>query len=496
MNIFKLFRFHLFIKIAVLSLCLFLFGACSDNSISSSAPFQLQPAGDYTQMTWTEAFDALHAQFSASYAFTEWKGIDWEAMKTVTRPKIVQAETDGDEIAFVTALREYIFFLPDGHVSMLGGEIVDLLFAKNRCSFGVAITGLDDGRVVTYVVTDGGPAAEAGIELGDEIVAWDGLPIAEALAAQSILWTYSLGPPATNEHRLLKQYQMLVIRPEGSQSTVTFRKDGGGGEQTVTLTATDDGGEIRKKSSLWGKVNINDLIHYHLLPSGYGYLFLGALMDFVAYQEGLDPLTPIYDEFKEAIQYFTDLDVPGIIVDLRANMGGSDSLAAALSGFFYQAPAFYEYQNWYNNITGTFENILLDDENAIIGRNVALNISPQTPHYEGPVIVIVNPLTISSGEGVAMAIQNLPQGQVLGFWGTNGSFGMTGGEATMPGDYKLHFPYGQSLNSNRTVQLDSRNGVGGVHPDIAVPKTLENMVAYSNGEDVELDYAVQTLQGL
>ena len=219
-------------------------------------------------------------------------------------------------------------------------------------------------------------------------------------------------------------------------------------------------------------------------------------MDFVAYQEGLDPLTPIYDEFKEAIQYFTDLDVPGIIVDLRANMGGSDSLAAALSGFFYQAPAFYEYQNWYNNITGTFENILLDDENAIIGRNVALNISPQTPHYEGPVIVIVNPLTISSGEGVAMAIQNLPQRQVLGFWGTNGSFGMTGGEATMPGDYKLHFPYGQSLNSNRTVQLDSRNGVGGVHPDIAVPKTLENMAAYSNGEDVELDYAVQTLQGL
>ena len=171
MNIFKLFRFHLFIKIAVLSLCLFLFGACSNNSSSSSAPFQLQPAGDYTQMTWTEAFDALHAQFSASYAFTEWKGIDWEAMKTVTRPKIVQAETDGDEIAFVTALREYIFFLPDGHVSMLGGEIVDLLFAKNRCSFGVAITGLDDGRVVTYVVTDGGPAAEAekGVKKGSNL---------------------------------------------------------------------------------------------------------------------------------------------------------------------------------------------------------------------------------------------------------------------------------------------------------------------------------------
>ena len=491
-----LFRFHPFIKMTVLSMCLLLFGACSDSSSSSSEPFQLQPAGDYTQMTWTEAFDALHAQFSAAYAFTEWKEIDWEAMKTVTRPKIVQAEADGDEIAFATALREYIFFLPDGHVSMTGGEIVDLLTTKNQCSFGLAITGLDDGRVVAYVVTDGGPAAEAGIEVGDEIVSWNGLSLAEALTAQSILWIYSLNPPATNEHKLLKQYQMLVIRPEGSQSTVTFRKDGGGGDQTVTLTATNDGGEILKKSSLWKKVDIYNLVHYSLLPSGYGYLFLGALMDVVAYQEGRDPLTPIYDKFKEAIQFFTNQHVPGIILDLRANMGGSDFLAADLSGFFYQAPVFYEYQNFYNDITGTFENILLNDENEIIGRNVALNISPQTPHYEGPVIVIVNSLTISSGEGVAMAIQNLPQGQIMGFWGTNGSFGMTGGEATMPGDYKIQFPYGQSLNSNRTVQLDSRNGVGGVHPDIDVPKTLENMVAYSNGEDVELDYAVQTLQGL
>jgi carboxyl-terminal processing protease len=494
-----LFGFRPFIKIIVLSLCLLLFGACSDSSSnpsSSSEPFQLQPAGDYTQITWTEAFDALHVQISAAYAFTEWKGIDWEAMKAVTRPRIVQAEADGDEIAFVTALREYIFFLPDGHVSMLGGEIVDLLTTKNQCSFGMAITGLDDGRVVPYVVTDGGPAAEAGIEVGDEIVAWDGLPIALALTAQSILWTYSLNPPATNEHKLLKQYQMLVIRPEGSQSAVTFRKDDGGVDQTVTLTATDDEGEILKKSSLWKNLDINNLVHYRLLPSGYGYLFLGALLDVVAYQEGLDPLTPIYDKFKEAIQFFTDQDVPGIIVDLRANMGGSDFLAADLSGFFYQAPVFYEYQNWYNNITGAFENILLDDENEIIGRNVALDIPLQTPYYEGPVIVIVNPLTISSGEGVAMAIQNLPQGQVLGFWGTNGSFGMTGGEATMPGGYKIQFPYGQSLNSNRKVQLDSRNGVGGVQPDIATPKTLENMVGYSNGEDVELDYAVQTLQGL
>jgi hypothetical protein len=46
--------------------------------------------------------------------------------------------------------------------------------------------------------------------------------------------------------------------------------------------------------------------------------------------------------------------VPGVIVDLRGNFGGSDELSADLCGFFYTAPSFYEYQEYYDKRNGKF----------------------------------------------------------------------------------------------------------------------------------------------
>ncbi len=110
-------------------------------------------------------------------------------------------------------------------------------------------------------------------------------------------------------------------------------------------------------------------------------------------------------------------------------------------------------------------------------------------------VVLVNPGTISSGEGPAMGIARLPQGRVIGFHGTNGSFGMVGGQIAMPGGYTIGYPFGRSVDQHGVVQLDSRNGIGGVAPNPRVPKTLENVLAFAAGIDVELQYAVRYLRG-
>jgi carboxyl-terminal processing protease len=94
-----------------------------------------------------------------------------------------------------------------------------------------------------------------------------------------------------------------------------------------------------------------------------------------------------------------------------------------------------------------------------------------------------------------MGISRLPDGAVIGFGGTNGSFGMVGAEIALPGGYTLGYPFGRSVDHNGVVQLDSRNGVGGVAPDLRVPKTLENLLAFAAGTDVELQYAVKYLRG-
>ncbi|MBA4395572.1 MAG: peptidase S41, partial [Desulfobacca sp.] len=56
--------------------------------------------------------------------------------------------------------------------------------------------------------------------------------------------------------------------------------------------------------------------------------------------------------------------------------------------------------------------------------------------------------------------------------------------------------FGRSVDRNGVVQLDSRNGIGGVTPNPRVPKTLANILAYAAGTDVELQHAIQYLRGL
>src|SRR5665647_71603 len=84
----------------------------------------------------------------------------------------------------------------------------------------------------------------------------------------------------------------------------------------------------------------------------------------------------------------------------------------------------------------------------------------------------------------------------MSFHGTNGSFGMVGGEIALPGGYTIGYPFGRSEDRYGVVQIDSRNGIGGVAPDERVPMTLANVLAYAGGVDVELQYAVDYLDGL
>ena len=109
-----------------------------------------------------------------------------------------------------------------------------------------------------------------------------------------------------------------------------------------------------------------------------------------------------------------------------------------------------------------------------------------------------------------MAVQRLPQGRVISYYGTNGSFGMAGAIITMPGGFQLHFPFGRSLDLNRRVQLDADgNGQGGVTPDIRVPLNdgilddgyfEDTYYWYTDLRKVELEYVTdifpQLLKGM
>jgi len=482
---------------------LLFFSGCSGGSDTDPRiGFSYPDPADYSALTWTDAFKAAHAKFSREYAFSNWKGVDWPTLSDRFLPRIAQAQAAGDERAYYLALHEYLCSIPDGHLS-LGAQNAAAPTALARelagGGFGMAVAELDDWRVIAAAIVPNGPADLAGIVVGAEVITWGGAPAGTTIGRIDVgavpfkLLTGAAGgetPQATDEHYRLEQARLLTRGPVGTNVQVVFKNPGAAVSQTVTLTAVDDGGQTFSLLNFARKADFSDQIDYRILPEGYGYVLVRMEHDLT---NPAQYPTRIFQKFQEAISSFVAAGVPGVIVDLRGNYGGSDKLAADMCGFFSAALTFYEYSEYYDKRAGRFLRITID-EHGLTPFIDNISIEPQTPYYGGPVVALINPGTISSGEGPAMCISRLPNGRAIGFGGTNGSFGMTGGEIMLPGGYSINYPFGRSVDKNGVVQLDSRNGFGGVVPNPRVPKSLENVLAFATGTDVELQYAVKYLR--
>jgi carboxyl-terminal processing protease len=469
----------------------------------AATPAYLPPEpGDHSKLSWVRAFDALHEQFSREYAFTEWKGIDWEALYAKYLPRIVTAEWAGDLGAYYVALKQYALETRDGHVGPSAatedaGRVVTA--AMDRLvggGYGLIATRLDDGRLVASWVKSGGPAAAAGIRLGAELVRWDGEPVALALSHVS---TVPMPATPTAWRLRYEQARYLVRDPVGLLTRVTFRNPGSAQLHTVRLRAMDDGRETLLMTDARSILNIGPFpertVEHRILPGNVGYLRLYFELDLP--EEWPGDHTPTLQLFRAAIADFVAAEVRGVVVDVRRNSGGSDQMVADFLASFFGKRSFYEYQDFYDALTGTFQIWLTDDETGEYLRpDQGVWIEPGERRYQGPIVCLVDNGCISSGEGIAMGLKRLPNARVVGFSGTNGSFGMAGDGCLMPGGFVVKWPYGRSLNEHRIVQVDARHGKGGVTPDVHVPMTLRNAVRVYKGDDVVLEYGLKTLRGM
>lgn len=439
---------------------------------------------DLSSLDWINAFDSLHAILEERYPFTEWKAIDWDQKKDLIRPKIEEAQNEGDPVKHTEALYEYLYSVPDGHM-MYRGDIGAFRQAMQAGSFGLNMIPLTDGNIVANIVPETGPAYLAGIRCGDEILSWDGVPILE-IPALEVYNNY--GGLATNyateEGRLISRYEVLSRDSVGAVVEVTYLSHGTGSQQTVTMTAIADDYALMLQAFFLTipMPDFDSTVTWRILEEQVGYLR-------VLQEEGDDSLTldeirqtKSYLDVKDAITSFNEQNINKLIIDLRFNAGGNDLLGSAISGFFLDSPDFYEY------ITGTS-----DDDFAIIDSIIT---QVENPHFGGEVVVIVGPNCISTGEGIPMMIQRLPNGRVISFWGTNGSFGIVPNVVFMTDSLQyILFPYSRSLDADQVIQLDSDSTLtGGIQPDIKIPLTVERVIeVWGEGKDVELEYAISIL---
>ena len=422
---------------------------------------------DFSQMTYTDAFDAMLEKFRKEYAYTDFKNIDWDAREKEFRPRFEAAEKDKDPHAFALALRDFIWSIPDTHVGMDTSPLTDDFLNDIAGGIGLALGETSDGKIVARFVTPGSPADKAGIEFGAEIVSMDGKPIDDVVSA-IVPWSSPFSNPEIKRLQQLRYATRFTM--DKGQVDVSFINPGGS-EKSAALDVVSERDSFSVTSFAAGEPVSSLPVDYQILPSGYGYIKISSFSD--------NQVLSI-QAWEYALQYFIDNEVPGVILDMRNNSGGSGWLADQMAAYFFNEETVVGKGSTYDEVTGDF---YMDPASE------ALMIPPREQlQYNGPVVVMVGPACVSACEFFSYAMTVNDRSIVVGEYPTAGAGG--GVEAfLMPENTYMQMTVSRQMDADGNIHIEG----SGVVPDVRVPVTVDTFKRELAGEDVILEAAEKVI---
>ncbi|HCU22403.1 MAG TPA: hypothetical protein DF698_05855, partial [Candidatus Atribacteria bacterium] len=325
--------------------------------------FQAPESEDFSSLIWSEAFDKLHTKFSREYGFTDWKKIDWSALYNQFKPRIDQAQESNDFTAYYLALKEYVHSIPDGHVHINSLPDIDNQYIGG--GFGFSVVKLSNGKLVVIWVDEKSNAYTQGIRPGAELIDWNGRPVQEVLDEVSTIFYNNT---ATEEDLINQKVGYLVRAPIDTKLSLSFKNTKGEIIKASLVAFNDKGASLKKTyPTTILSDGLRDLIlevkdpqdppesmvEKKILDGDIGYLKIWGLLDADLMDTGEIPST--LGLFKTAIEEFNQKKVKGLIVDIRNNVGGLDSMVADMLASFYTEKTLYEYQNCYNVLSDFWE---------------------------------------------------------------------------------------------------------------------------------------------
>ena len=297
---------------------------------------------------WACTIEALRS----TYAFGEWKQLNWTAVEESGADwiqKAAAADDPGDRSSLMArALQAAIARIPDGHVWMtINGAngttrgrpapyFPDYGYAPG--GFGFAMLPDKDGASVVVAVDEQSEAWARGVRVGQRVTTIDGVPAAESLASSAGWLESSTVGLATEQKRVTANHGYAARARPGDVRLWGFEGDGAPAEP-VELTAYDDAGAMQLRAyqellpaeqlppgQVWLGKQDGDKpeIAWGTLPSGVGYLRVVAL-------ENPDVMGWT-TTFLEALDALRDTD--GLVMDIRGNGGGIIQWAAWATGLF------------------------------------------------------------------------------------------------------------------------------------------------------------------
>ncbi len=440
----------------------FIFDRSQVASVPLNEPEEIE-ANDFSNLSYVEAFDEMIELFRREYAFTEYKGLDWDAISEELRPRVEEAQADGDTAAFRRVIRDFAWSIPDGHIF---APIDNADF--NRAiegGLGLAIRELDDGRVIVNFLTPGGPAEEAGIELRAEIVEINGQPIADAIEATQA-WS---APFSTQDFRRLQQLRYVTRYPiDMEEISVVYRNPGEDETTEVALPLVPEQDSFGFSSFNVGLTGTELPIEFRILDNGYGYIRIYSFSDDL-------PLT--FRLWERALATMRANGVPGIVIDMRQNSGGSAYMADQLPAYFFDEELVTGYTAYYSE---RFDEFYYNEEFP-----AEFVLPPEEDRYTGALAVLVAPACQSACESFSYNMTLQDRAAIVGHYTTSG----LGGSVVpvfLPDGITTSITDGRGLDANGEINIE---GIG-VPPTIRVPVDEETL--FSDGDPL-LDAAIEYL---
>jgi len=418
---------------------------------------------DFSSLSYTKAFDAMLDKFKKEYAFTEFKHIDWDAKGVQFRPRFEEAEKNHDAHAYLLALRDFLWSIPDTHIGFDSSQLRNDFQTDVAGGIGFAMRDTDDGKIIATYITDGGPAAKAGMVWGAEIISMNGVPATDVVD-QAVPWSSPFSNPIIKRLQQLR-YATRFQLAKGSVK-VTF-KNPGGAEKTASLDVINEFDSFNASSLSNGDDPTALPVEFSVLPSGYGYIKVSSFAD-------NDVLS--IQVWERAMRYFNENNIPGVIIDMRNNGGGSGWLATQMAAYFFSQETVVGKTAYYDNSTGEFY--------ADPGSDESMIPPPSGLQYKGRVVVMVGPSCASACEffSYAMTINN--RADIVGEYPSEGA----GGSVEiflMPENIYAQMTIGRAMDANGNIHIEGK----GVVPNLKVPVTLDTLLQESKGVDVVLQFA-------
>ncbi|HLF06394.1 MAG TPA: S41 family peptidase, partial [Thermoplasmata archaeon] len=397
----------------------------------------------YPEMTLPDAGYRLLALFRFWNMIEYWfpyRGLipeDWGGVLTEFVPRLMQAATEDE---YRLAMIELVARVHDGHANLWSA--IGTRPPRGECQVPVAVRSVE-GRFTVGAYADSLLGAASGLKIGDVIVTLDGLPV-DSLAAA---WAPYYG--ASNDAARRRDIARSLTKGDSGACRLTIERSG----KRLEVTATRD--SINRMDPRAGLTHDLPGETFRLLSKDIAYLKIGSAAA------------------KDAAAYFEKAAVTRcLVLDIRNYP--REYLPFALGQHLVEQPTpFVRFTRGDPTNPGAF--VWLN----------SVSIQPEAPHYTGKVVILVDEVSQSAAEYVAMAMRAAPGAIVVGSTtaGADGNFSairLPGGLRTMISGIGIFYP-----DKTPTQQV-------GIVPDLVVHPTVKGI---REGRDEVLEAALKKALG-